>query len=155
LNSEGADVDPITVPVEPTQVMLFLRAVGAEADLPPGRADLPVPPTFLQSVQHFVPDYELRPKPGRPWPGSAREPSGVRAEPSESNVLHAEQHYEFHREIRVGDVLRAATRPGATWEKTGRSGAMRFFEQVTEFTDQDGNLVATARLVGVEVKNDR
>jgi N-terminal half of MaoC dehydratase len=148
-----ADDNPVTVPVEPAQVMLFLRAIGADVNLEAGGAGLPVPPTFLQSVQHFIPDYELRPKPGQAWVGSAREPSGVRAERNEFNTLHAEQHYEFRREVRAGDVLSASTRPGSTWEKAGRSGPMRFFERITEFTDQDRNLVATARLVGVEVRN--
>ena len=34
--------------------------------------------------------------------------------------LHAEQHFEYHRHLRPGDVLRAETRPGKTWEKEGR-----------------------------------
>lgn len=64
--------------------------------------------------------------------------------------LHAEQHFEYHRPLRPGDVLSAVRRAGATWEKTGRrSGRMHFWEQITEYFDQDGELVLVARSVGV------
>ena len=63
--------------------------------------------------------------------------------------LHAEQHFVYHRPVRVGDVLTGATRPGQQWEKQGRSGRLRFREQITEFRDEAGELVATARSVSV------
>ena len=64
--------------------------------------------------------------------------------------LHAEQHFTYHRPIRVGDVLIPATRPGEAWEKQGRSGRLRFREQITEFRDESGRLVVTARSVSVQ-----
>jgi len=63
--------------------------------------------------------------------------------------LHAEQHFVYHRPVRVGDVLTGATRPGREWEKFGRSGRLRFREQITEFRDDSGELVVTARSVSV------
>ncbi|CUR58366.1 hypothetical protein NOCA250019 [metagenome] len=143
----------ITVSVEPTQVLVFLRAIGAKVPFDRDEPDLPVPPTFLQTIQQYLPDYPLRPQPGRPWMGSAREPSGVVAGDRDTNILHGEQHYEFFRELRIGDRLESVTRAGDSWEKEGRSGPMRFTEQITEFRDELGELVATARLVDIEVKH--
>jgi acyl dehydratase len=63
--------------------------------------------------------------------------------------LHAEQHYEYHRPLLAGDVLTATVRAGEGWEKQGRSGRLVFSETITEYRDLDGNLVVTARSVGV------
>jgi acyl dehydratase len=68
--------------------------------------------------------------------------------------LHAEQHYTFHRPVRVGDVLTATTAPGKRWEKQGRrAGVLVFAELITEYRDQHGELVVTAR--GVSVRTER
>jgi hypothetical protein len=67
--------------------------------------------------------------------------------------LHAEQHFEYHRHPRVGDVLTATVKPGKTWEKEGRrAGKLVFTETITEYRDQDGELVITARGVGVRTE---
>jgi acyl dehydratase len=67
--------------------------------------------------------------------------------------LHAEQHYEYHRPLRVGDVLTATTTPGRRWEKQGRrAGTLVFGETITEYRDQNGELVVTARSVGVRTE---
>ena len=66
--------------------------------------------------------------------------------------LHAEQHFEYHRHIGPGDVLSATDRPGDHWEKEGRSGKLVFSENITEYRDQDGELVITARGVGVRTE---
>lgn len=139
------------------------------------------PPTFVQSVAQFDPDYPLRPKPGRKWFGSGRNPSGVsgtesspkgagsnseqaqpdgRASSTEGGsasggnagnggALHAEQEFTYHRPIRPGDVLSATSHAGKRWEKEGRSGKLEFAESITEYRDQTGQLVVTARGVGV------
>jgi hypothetical protein len=41
-------------------------------------------------------------------------------------------------------------RPGGTWEKQGRSGSLTFTEQFTEYFDEAGELVVTARSVSVQ-----
>ena len=69
---------------------------------------------------------------------------------SSSGGLHAEQHFEFHRHIRPGDVLTVETKPGNTWERESkRAGKLTFRESITEYRDQKGELVITARSVGV------
>ena len=116
------------------------------------------PPTFVQASAQFDPHYFLRPKPGQPWFGSGKEATGVKREPSGSGGgsgggLHAEQHFEYHRHISPGDVLTAEAKPGKTWEKEGRrSGKLIFSESITEYRDQNGELVITARGVGVRTQ---
>ena len=51
--------------------------------------------------------------------------------------------------MRPGDVLTSTTRRGDSWEKEGRSGKLVFSETITEYRDQHGDLVVTARGVGV------
>jgi acyl dehydratase len=152
-------------PVEEGAILLFARAVG---DPNPVYSDagyaattevggVIAPPTFIQSSAHFDPDYPLRPKPGEPWFGSGGTPtgrpaagsSGVSGTSKRGTGLHAEQEYEYHRPVRPGDVLRSETRPGQRWEKQGRSGKLVFSETITEYRDEKGELVVTARNVGV------
>ena len=50
-------------------------------------------------------------------------------------------------------MLTATNKPGKTWEKEGkRSGKLVFGETITEYRDQDGELVITARGVGVRTE---
>ena len=146
-------------PVEAGHIMLFARAVGDtnqiyhDADYAQGTepGSVIAPPTFVQASAQFNPDYYLRPKPGQPWFGSGKEPTGVaRSEGGGGGGLHAEQHYIYHRHPKPGDVLTATVKPGKTWEKQGRrSGKLIFTESITEYRDQHGELVVTSRGVGV------
>jgi acyl dehydratase len=141
--------------------MMFARAVGEtnpvylDADKAKrGETDgIIAPPTFPQSVAQFDPEYHLRPKPGQKWFGSAKGPSGVEGKPASSGGLHAEQHFEYHRHLRPGDVLSVEIKPGKTWEKESkRAGKLMFSERITEYRDQKGELVVTARSVGVRTE---
>ncbi len=50
-------------------------------------------------------------------------------------------------------MLTATTKPGKTWEKESkRAGKLLFSESVTEYRNQDGELVVTARGVGVQTE---
>jgi hypothetical protein len=149
--------------------MLFARAIG---DINPIYSDAEyareteighviAPPTFAMASAHFDPDWPLRPRPGQPWHGSGRTPSGTAArerrhgdETAGTGVgLHAEQHFEYHRHLRPGDVLTVTEHPGRIWEKDGkRGGRMHFSEVISVYRDQDGNPVITARRVGVRIE---
>ena len=103
----------ITFPVEAGHIMLFARAIGdtnpvfqdAEAAKQTEVGGIIAPPTFPQAVAQFDPDYPLRWRPGKPWFGSGKTASGVESNPSGGGGLHAEQHFEYHRPLRPGDVL--------------------------------------------------
>lgn len=153
-------------PIEAGHVMMFARAIGDANPIyydedyakttEPG--SIIAPPTFIQAGAQFDPDYFLRPKIGQPWFGSGKEPTGIKPEANGDNRgggrgLHAEQHYEYHRHLRPGDVLTATVKPGKQWEKEGRrSGKLIFTETIIEFRDQKGELVITARGVGVRTE---
>lgn len=161
-------------PVEASHILMFARAVGdpnpvyadAEAAASSEAGGIIAPPTFAQASAQFDPDYPLRPKHGEVWFGSGSMPSGrMKAEkPKETSGdgeksgasgggLHAEQHFTYHRHLRPGDVLTSTTKPGKTWEKQSRrAGTLTFSESVTEYRDQSGELVVTARGVGVRTE---
>jgi hypothetical protein len=153
-------------PIEAGHVMMFARAIGDANPIyydenyakttEPG--SIITPPTFIQAGAQFDPDYFLRPKIGQPWFGSGKEPTGIKPGAGGDTRgggrgLHAEQHYEYHRHLRPGDVLTAMVKPGKQWEKEGRrSGKLIFTETIIEFRDQKGELVITARGVGVQTE---
>jgi acyl dehydratase len=152
-------------PVEESQILLFARALGDPNPIysdPTYAATSEVggiiaPPTFVQSSAHFDPDFPLRPRLGQPWFGSGRTPTGAAHGKSANSVenpgrLHAEQEFQYHRPVRPGDILSATSRPGERWEKQGRSGWLLFSEWVTEYRDQNGELVVTALSIGVETE---
>jgi hypothetical protein len=146
-------------PVEYSHIMMFARSIGDENPVYMNRdGEVLAPPTFVQASAQFDPDYGLRPQLGKPWFGSGGQPTGIRREAGGGGGgggggLHAEQHYEYHRPLKAGDVLTATNKPGKTWEKEGRrAGKLVFSENVTEYRDQNGELVVTARGVGVRTE---
>lgn len=154
--------------IEASHIMMFARSVGDDNQIyydedyakgtEPG--SIIAPPTFAQSSAQFDPDYFLRPKVGgEGWFGSGKEPTGVKKEGGSGGGggggggLHAEQHFEYHRHLKPGDVLTAETKPGKSWEKESkRAGKLTFSESVTEYRDQHGELVITATGVGVRTE---
>lgn len=158
-------------PVEYTHIMMFARSVGDDNPIYHDEeyakttevGGVIAPPTFAQASAQFDPDFFLRPKVGQPWMGSGREPTGLKPKaPSGGEKkegggggggLHAEQHFEYHRQLRPGDVLSVTVKPGKKWEKEGkRSGKLKFSETISEYRDQKGELVITARGVGVQTE---
>ncbi|HEX5587312.1 MAG TPA: MaoC family dehydratase N-terminal domain-containing protein, partial [Acidimicrobiia bacterium] len=129
-------------PVEATHIMMFARAIGdpnpafADPDSPEAQAvgGVVAPPTFSMAGSQFDPDNVLRPKPGEPWFGSGREPSGAVREGS--GLLHAEQVFEYHQPLRAGMELVATEREGRSWEKESkRGGLLKFSETITDYHD--------------------
>ena len=153
-------------PVEASHVMMFARSIGDPNDIyydedyakSTDQGGVIAPPTFVQASAQFDPDYFLRPKIGQDWFGSAKGPTGITKKRESSGGgggggLHAEQHYVYHRQLKVGDVLTAEVKPGKSWEKEGRRGGkLLFSETVTEYRDQNGELVITATGVGVRTE---
>ena len=166
-------------PIEASHIMMFARSIGddnpiyydADYAAKTEVEGIVAPPTFVQASAQFDPDYGLRPKiDGKGWMGSGANPSSRQAAPApkqddskkESSSgsssssggggggLHAEQRYVYHRHPKVGDVLTATSRRGESWEREGRrSGKLVFNESITEYRDQNGDLVVTATSVGV------
>jgi acyl dehydratase len=150
-------------PIEASHIMMLARSIGDDNQLfydadyakktEPGT--IIAPPTFVQSSAQFDPDYFLRPKTGQAWFGSGKEPTGVKRSKRGGGgaVDCTPNNTRVHRQVKVGDVLTATTKPGKTWEKEGkRSGKLVFSESITEYRDQKGELVVTARGVGVRTE---
>ena len=154
--------------IEASHIMMFARSVG---DSNPIYHDeeyakntelggIIPPPTFAQSSAQFDPEYFLRPKVGGDgWFGSGKEATGSKLSSGSGGGggaamgLHAEQHFEYHLPVKAGDTLSATTKPGKTWEKESkRAGKLKFSESVTEYRNQNGELVITATGVGVQTE---
>ena len=155
--------------IEASHIMMFARSIGddnpvyhdEEYKSESGCEGIIATPTFAQSSAQFDPDYFLRPKTGgEGWFGSGKEPTGLKPSGSGGSSgggaaagLHAEQHFEYHLPLKAGDVLSATTKPGNSWEKESkRAGKLKFSESVTEYRNQDGDLVITATGVGVQTE---
>lgn len=55
--------------------------------------------------------------------------------------------------MRPGEVLTAETRPGTTWERESkRAGKLLFSDRITDFRDQNGELVVSVRSVSVRTE---
>ena len=136
--------------IEASHIMMFARSIG---DPNPIYYDedyanstdcegIIAPPTFAQSSAQFDPNYFLRPKiGGEGWFGSGKEATGMKPSKSEGSGggggsaaagLHAEQHFEYHLPL--------------------KAGKLKFSESVTEYRNQDGELVITATGVGVQTE---
>lgn len=153
-------------PIEAGHIMMFARSIGDANEIyydedyakstEPGCTI--APPTFVQASAQFDPNYFLRPKIGEEWFGSAKGPTGITKREGGGGGgggggLHAEQHYVYHRQVKVGDILSSSTKPGKSWEKEGRRGGkLKFSESVTEYRDQEGEVVVTATSVGVQTE---
>ncbi len=152
-------------PVEGSHIMMFARSIAdpnpvyydEDAAKAAGLDGVPAPPTFVQASAQFDPDYFLRPKVGQPWFGSGKNATSLPPKEEGSGGgggggggLHAEQHYEYHRPLIAGEVLTAEVKEGKSWSKEGRrGGTLQFSESITEYRGKDGELVVTARGVGV------
>jgi acyl dehydratase len=139
-------------PIEASHVQMFAYAIGDDNPLyrdadyarSKGFENILAPPTFATAEIHFDPTSGLRRRKRESSP-----PSGGGG----GTGLHAEQHYEYHRPLRVGDVLTKTTLAPRTWEKEGRrAGKLLFSEVTSEYRDQNGELVLTARMVGVRTE---
>ena len=152
-----------SMPIEKGHIMMFARAIGDENPIYSDEkyasektGGIIAPPTFTQSSAQFDPDYFLRPKIGKPWFGSGKKPTGIeksknKTESSTStNILHAEQHFEYHLPLKPGDTLTPQVTEGEKWEKESkRAGLLKFSVSITKYFNQDDELVITARSVGV------
>src|SRR3954451_14714418 len=133
--------------------MMFARAIGDENpvyhDAEKARdsevGGIVAPPTFGVGVAPFNPEGS-RPRPGEKWFGSGKSPSGIEGRAPSAGGLNAEQHFEYFRPVRPGEVLMAETRLGRTWERESkRAGKLSFSERITDFRDDNGELVVSIR----------
>ena len=97
-----------------------------------GHPALPLPPTFLFSLEFEQPSTN--------W----RADLGI----VPARILHGEQSFTYHRMAYAGDVLQFESRISDIYEKKG--GALTFIVRDTRVTNQHGEHVADLRSVIVQ-----
>jgi hypothetical protein len=124
-----------TMQLERGKILEFARAVHGKSY----SSETPtIPPTFLTTTFFWEEGVN-------PW---------TALEMDQRRGMHAEQEYIFHGPPpRAGMKLHCRSRIAEIYEKQGkRGGTLTFAVMITEFRDDDGNLVAEAKLTGVEVE---
>lgn len=152
---EGSyDVEPFDFPIEEGHIVTFARSLGEVNPVfygssfgSDGGGPIVAPPTFTQASIRFSPVNPMRPSLGE---DSRRATSEQLENSGRGTQLHAEQHFEYRRLVVAGETLTAVSRAGATWQKEGRrGGTLTFTETFMDYLDSDGEVVITARTVGV------
>jgi acyl dehydratase len=123
--------------VEAGRLRFFAKATGEtnsvyfdeSAARDAGHPGLPVPPTFLFSVELEQPD--------KSW----RDEIGIQV----ARILHGEQSFTYHRMAYAGDVLHFECHVADIYDKKG--GALDFVVRETRVTNQKGEHVADLRSV--------
>ena len=124
--------------VERGKVREFARATQSGAPEYLDDPAPPIPPTFLTTSTFWQP----------PDAGSLWRDINIDLR----RLLHGEQEYVFPSgPPRSGTTLTAQTRVESVYEKEGkRGGTMTFVVTVTDFTDEQGTVVAQARSTAIE-----
>lgn len=125
---------------EAGQLRFFAKATGEtnpvyfdeSAAHDAGHPSLPLPPTFLFSLEFQQPDTR--------W----RDEIGIEL----SRILHGEQSFTYHRLAYAGDVLSYDSRIADIYDK--KNGALEFVVRETRVTNQKGEHVADLRCVIVQ-----
>ncbi len=128
---------------EPGQLRSFAQATGETnpvytdeaAARAAGHRDLPLPPTFLFSMELSQLSNQWR--------------ADLGIDPT--RVLHAEQSFSYQRQAYAGDVLRFETRITDIVDRKG--GALDFVVRETRITNQRGEHVADLRSALIQ-RND-
>ena len=132
---------PVTMQIEAGKIREFAKSIKDpnplyfdEALAKTERGGIMPPPTFLMTLAH--------------WDDGEGQP---RVKLDTRRILHGEQEFEYRKPIYVGDTLTAVTKVANVFEKTGgRGGTMTFVVMDTDFTNQKGEKVATARSTLIE-----
>ena len=125
---------------EAGQLRFFAKATGEtnpvyfdeSAAHDAGHPSLPLPPTFLFSLEFQQPDTR--------W----RDEIGIEL----SRILHGEQSFTYHRLAYAGDVLSFDSRIADIYDK--KNGALEFVVRETRVTNQKGEHIADLRSVIVQ-----
>jgi acyl dehydratase len=139
----GTQLPATTLTVDAGRLRFFAKAIGETNPLytdvavakAAGYADLPVPPTFLFSIELENPD-QFR------WVVD----QGI----DPRFVLHGEQSFTYHSIAHAGDTLTATPRIVDVYSKKG--GALEFIVKNTAVTRADGSAVADLETV-IVVRN--
>jgi acyl dehydratase len=147
----------VRVRADPAPVMLFARAVrdaspiyrSERAAADAGFASIPVPPTFTFGMTDSgtFPDLQPEGGAGSLYAGSGHDAESTFARPG--LYLHGEQHFTYHRQVSVGDVLEGRMRTSRPIAREARRGPMEVTYFQTRWTDHGGAPVVDERIVSL------
>ena len=153
---------PVRVRIEHAPVMLFARAVkddnaeyGSEqAAHDAGFDRVPVPPTytFVMSSAGAFPDLQPEGGTGSMY-ATADGGDAASAFARDGLFLHGEQHFTYHRQVSVGDVLEGRLRTSKPIARQARRGPMEVTYFQTTWTDLEGRPVVDERIVSLFFPN--
>jgi hypothetical protein len=146
---------PVRVRVDPSGVMILARTLddanpvyaSERAAAAAGFAGVPAPPTFTFVMAHSCafPDLQPAGSTGSLY-GSG---GGAGGFTRKGLYLHGEQHFTYHRQPLVGDVLEGRMRTSVPVERQARRGPMEVTFFQTEWRDPDGAPVVTEQIVSL------
>ncbi|PTT99827.1 MaoC family dehydratase [Pseudomonas sp. HMWF031] len=136
----GRQLPTFLVTAEAGQLRFFAKSTGEtspiyfdeQAARDAGHPNLPLPPTFLFSLEFQIPS--------NAW----RDELGIVT----ARILHGEESFRYHRMAYAGDTLRFDVRIADIYDKKG--GALEFVVRETRVTNQHGEHVADLRSVLVQ-----
>jgi acyl dehydratase len=136
----GRQLPTFLATAEAGQLRFFAKAIGEtnpiyfdeQAARDAGYPGLPLPPTFLFSLEFQIPSHA--------W----RDELGIVT----ARILHGEESFRYHRMAYAGDTLRFDVRIADIYDKKG--GALEFVVRETRVTNQHGEHVADLRSVLVQ-----
>ncbi|MCY1402880.1 hypothetical protein D9M71_180420 [compost metagenome] len=136
----GKVLPAFAVTAEAGQLRFFAKATGEtnpiyfdeQAARDAGHPTLPLPPTFLFSLEFQIPS--------NAW----RDELGIVT----ARILHGEESFKYHRVAYAGDTLHFDVRIADIYDKKG--GALEFVVRETRVTNQRGEHVADLRSVLVQ-----
>jgi hypothetical protein len=113
-----------------------------------GFANIPVPPTFTFVMTHSGAFPDLQPSGGTgSLYGATSGPDAGFSRPG--LYLHGEQHFTYHRQPLVGDMLEGRMRVSKPVSRLARRGPMEVTFFQTEWRDPDGAAVVTEQIVSL------
>lgn len=139
----GKSTDPVSMEVEKGQIRRFAASIGEDANIhydedaakAAGFSSLVGPPTFpaaLHSTRDLYDQLGL----------------------DDSNIMHAEEEYEYFRPIVAGDVLTVTHAIADIYDKKTPTGSLVFVVIETRANDVKDRPVFKGRRVLVELKRD-
>ncbi|WP_425327767.1 MaoC family dehydratase N-terminal domain-containing protein [Pseudomonas nitroreducens] len=136
----GKQLPTFSAKAELGQLRFFAKAIGEtnplytdeQAARDAGYPGVPLPPTFLFSLEFLIPS--------NAW----RDELGI----VPTRILHGEESFKYHRTAYAGDTLTFEVRIADIYDKKG--GALEFVVRETRVTNQRGEHVADLRSVLVQ-----
>jgi peroxisomal enoyl-CoA hydratase 2 len=152
----------VRVRVDHAPVAIFARAVkdtspiyrSEQAAHEAGFDRVPVPPTFtfVMSDSGAYPDLQPEGGTGSMYAASGPD-AGASAFARDGLFLHGEQHFTYHRQVCVGDVLDGRLRTSKPVPRTARRGPMEVTWFQTRWAETDGTPVVDEQIVSLFFPN--